>query len=503
MRFRWRQRASIDLPWVNVSTLLLIWGAAAPLLAFLLRDASFVQDDLRGDAITYIAVAALVTPAIFVWSRLSHAVSRFFSMADALAIAKGSAAAVLCTVTILFVFTRLNNVPRSVPILHFLVLAGGTIVARAESYLRRRRRNRVVASEAPENIIVVKVSDLSWFYIQMVEEFAADTYHIVALVDESNSLQGRFVHGYPVAGRVRDIAQVIDEYAIHGVRIDRIVLAAATDALAPEVLDVLVSAAAERSIPVDILPDRLGLARSEPPIRDEALDEALPSAEPRGMFWTTKRWFDIVTACLLLVAAAPVALVVAALVLLDCGMPIMFWQVRIGRHGERITVYKFRTLRTPYARTGALTPADRRISWIGSVIRKCHVDELPQLFSVLLGDMSFIGPRPLLPVDLSADASLRFAARPGITGWAQVKGATLLTADEKNAMDEWYVRHASWKLDLLIALYTIKTFAFGMKRDEAAITAALTERSQVLAPVRDTSVALADPTEEAVHQDKP
>jgi lipopolysaccharide/colanic/teichoic acid biosynthesis glycosyltransferase len=153
--------------------------------------------------------------------------------------------------------------------------------------------------------------------------------------------------------------------------------------------------------------------------------------------------------------------------------------VRIGRNRQRITVYKFRTLHAPYGRGGAaITPKDRR-SWVGRILRWTHLDELPQLLSVIVGDMSLIGPRPLLPIDLPKSSGLRFTARPGITGWAQINGATQLTSEERSAMDEWYVRHASSRLDLAILAKTVLALITPTRRNEQAIGAALEEERRL------------------------
>lgn len=492
MRFRWRQRTSIDLPWINLSSLIILWALVAPFLALGLRDPATFSLDTGNETLIYAGVSAIVTVASFLWFRMAHTVSRFFSVADAFTIIKASATAVVATLIISFLLTRLDNIPRSVPLIHFIVLAGGTIAARAERYYRRRRRDRIGPSlmvSAPENILILGVSDLSWFYIQILEELAADTYTIVALLDESHTLQGRFVHGYPVAGRIQDVGQVIDEYAIHGVAVNRIILAINPQILRPEIASSLFAAAKTRSIPVDILPDRLGLSRPVPLAASAEHAGAIPPViNSRTPFWTIKRLFDITIALTLLIATMPLAVIVSLLVLMDCGTPIIFWQVRIGRRGQRITVYKFRTLKAPYTSRGEARPESQRVSAVGHLLRRLHIDELPQLFSVLRGEMSFIGPRPLLPVDLSTQARLRFAVRPGITGWAQVNGGTLLTVDEKNAMDEWYVRHASWRLEAIIALRTLGALFATMRRDEAAIDAALQERAKLSGGARGTAV---------------
>lgn len=452
-------------------------GRGVPVLGCGAARPSVFATGIRGELLIYTIVSAVLSIASFIWYRLGHGVSRFFSVADVLIIIKASAMAVLCALIVCFLWTRLENVPRAVPVLHFIVLAGGTIAARAERYFRRRRRNRVdLAAAAPENILILGVTDLSWFYIQMIEDLAPDAYNVVGLLDESRTLQGRFVQGYPVAGRVRDVGQVVEEYAIHGVKIHRLVLATEVQALDGELSEALVRVAESKSIPLDVLPDRLGLKRPD------RADGRASGSEPLiphvgGLFWASKRIFDVAASAILLTLTAPIAVVVLILVLLDCGLPVMFWQMRVGRLGRRITVYKFRTLRAPYMRNGDVRPEQERVSAIGRLLRRTHVDELPQLFSILRGEMSFIGPRPLLPVDLSRQAKLRFAVRPGISGWAQVNGATSLTIEEKNAMDEWYIRHASWGVEFAIVVKTLKAIFAVMRRNEPAIQAALTEQN--------------------------
>jgi lipopolysaccharide/colanic/teichoic acid biosynthesis glycosyltransferase len=167
-----------------------------------------------------------------------------------------------------------------------------------------------------------------------------------------------------------------------------------------------------------------------------------------------------------------VAVLVAATVGCDVGAPIMFWQRRVGRNGGPLYLYKFRTLDVPFdRRTGAKRDV-QEASALARFLRATRLDEWPQLWNVLIGDMSLIGPRPLLPID-QPKASFRLAVRPGVTGWAQVCGGKLISVDEKNALDEWYIRQASLRLDLLIVARTMVTLLTGDRRDEAAIALAL------------------------------
>jgi lipopolysaccharide/colanic/teichoic acid biosynthesis glycosyltransferase len=476
MKFRLKTRTSTDLPWINLAKLDLLWGLIAPAIAIWLRDATlFNYDHLFLDAGPYIVVSAVATALSFIAFRVSHSVSRFFSLGDAIRIIKASAAAIILTLLACFMLTRLDNIPRTVPFVHLVILAAGNILGRAERHLRRRRRNRLTATTSPENIIVIGVNDLSSFYVQMVDDLGTDLYNVVALLDDKPSLQGRFVHGYPVAGRIHDIEQVIAEYGIHGVPIHQLIIAMQTSQLTPETNASLARTAERHDIGFVVLPDRLGLTRHQ---KNEApvppLETASKNFDLNHRFFKWKRIFDVTVASIALILTLPLALIICVLVMLDCGMPFIFWQIRIGRGGDKITVYKFRTIRAPYQLGGELIPESFRTSWIGRALRRTHLDELPQLLSVVSGEMSLIGPRPLLPIDMTAREGIRQAVRPGITGWAQVNGGTLLTIEEKAAMDEWYIRHASWKLEFMVMKRTLIS-AFVMKRDESAITVALLE----------------------------
>ena len=176
-------------------------------------------------------------------------------------------------------------------------------------------------------------------------------------------------------------------------------------------------------------------------------------------YFRIKHYVDFCLGLLLTIILLPVFLMIAVIVLLDVGSPIFFWQRRIGIYGQGFHIHKFRTLKPTCDDQRQLFSTADRVSWVGGVLRKFRLDELPQLLNVLVGDMSLIGPRPLLPHDQPSDATARLMVRPGITGWAQVNGGKLITPEEKNALDEWYVRNASFWLDLKIIGKTIVVHA--------------------------------------------
>ena len=173
-----------------------------------------------------------------------------------------------------------------------------------------------------------------------------------------------------------------------------------------------------------------------------------------------KRALDVAGAALGLVILSPLLLVIAVAVRLVHGSPVLFRQIRPGRHAEPFELCKFRTMTDRRGPDGALLPDADRLTRLGRFLRGTSLDELPELLNVLRGDMSLVGPRPLLMEYLplySAEQARRHEVRPGITGWAQVNGRNDQTWAERFALDVWYVDHANPRLDLEILGRTITT----------------------------------------------
>ena len=178
-----------------------------------------------------------------------------------------------------------------------------------------------------------------------------------------------------------------------------------------------------------------------------------------------KRVFDIAMGSLALLITAPLMLLVAALVWCDVGSPIVWHQERPGLNGRPFRLYKFRTMKETRDAAGALLPDADRLTRLGRWLRRFSLDELPQLWNVLRGAMSIVGPRPLLMVYLerySPEQTRRHHVKPGITGWAQINGRNAISWEQKLALDVWYVDNRSLALDLRILAITIAT-AFSSK----------------------------------------
>ena len=171
-----------------------------------------------------------------------------------------------------------------------------------------------------------------------------------------------------------------------------------------------------------------------------------------------KRTFDLTVSFAALLYLAPLLLFLATLIAARLGRPVLFRQTRIGLRGRKFDFIKFRTMRDARGPDGRLLPDGERLTGLGDLLRRWSLDELPQLWNVMRGEMSLVGPRPLLPQYLprySARQARRHEIKPGITGWAQVNGRNTLSWEEKFELDVWYVEHQSFPLDCRILWMTL------------------------------------------------
>ena len=187
---------------------------------------------------------------------------------------------------------------------------------------------------------------------------------------------------------------------------------------------------------------------------------------------SARRLIPRLAAAALLIPAAPVIGLLALGVVVTMGRPVWFRQRRAGLGETTFTLLKLRSMREATDRFGAPLPDDERVTAFGRFLRRSRLDELPGLISVVRGHMAFVGPRPLLPgtiVELGARGVARGTVLPGLTGWAQVNGNTLLSLDEKIALDLWYAQHRSWRLDLRILVRTALVMLGGERRSQPAV----------------------------------
>lgn len=458
-------RASFAL---RLSSFDVAWALLTPGLALWIRDAQVLSPAEWPVAAFYCAISFAAALVAFLMFRVRDGMTSLFAVHDAIDVAKAVVVAEFVTCLVLFSATRLDGVPRSTPLIHALILAAGLLMARA--VVRMTSADPVPASasaaDKAEHIIIIGSNRLASLYIEFLRAYAPERYRVIAILDDRADMTGRQVSGVRVLGPALDLIPVIGEFKEHGVKTDRIMVAGDAAMLSAETAADIRRLCADGDVKLDFVPRLLGLDDAQAAASDTAQHAAPPMRSTAAVrpYFRIKRAIDLLLVSILIVVLLPILMTVALIVLLDVGSPLLFWQRRIGMNGRPFQMQKFRTLKPAFDWRGMPIAATERASWIGRLLRQLHLDELPQLLNVLVGDMSLIGPRPLLPHDQPANADLRLTVRPGMTGLAQVCGGTLLSPAEKNEFDEIYVRDASLPLDLMIVARTLKVIAFGERR---------------------------------------
>jgi len=454
--------------------------AAAVLLAV------FVRDNLEYDPKHFAAVlpylfASVASAVILI--PLAGGVTqawRFSSLGDYVRICIVSVLIVFCALAWGFAFNRLDGVSRSLPILQVLFsifLRVGIRVVRQIYYSRRKpelSKTVLPILGGHETVIIIGLTRVADLYVRSVAEFAPLSVHIAGFLDQKKKNVATSIHQTKVLGLPEDIARVVEDLRSQGVIVDKIVVAVPFATLSLDTREALTVLEKSSSIRIRVLSEILELdPRKESPRQElragfEFSAEELTSLQFRP-YGIIKHVLDTVAAATLLVLAAPLMLLVAVVVAFDVGFPLVFSQQRPGRYGVPISVRKFRTMRASHDEEGRRIPDEMRVSKIGRMLRRTRLDELPQLLNVISGEMSFVGPRPLLPIDQPAEYSARLLIRPGLTGWAQVNGGRNVAADDKAAMDVWYARNASFLLDLKILMRTLIVIVRGERGGAQAI----------------------------------
>lgn len=445
----------------------------SPWLALWLRGAPVLSAVDWPTAVIYCGVSFGFSLFAFLVFRTREGMTHLFSVHDALEVAKAVLLSEFMTAIVLFSATRLDGIPRTTPLIHGLILTAGMIMARA--FMRMMRSDGDVqlvgAPASTEYIIMVGSNKLSSLYISFLRAYAPEQRRVIAVLDDRTEMIGRSIAGVRVLGSPQNLLQFIEEFKEHGIHVDRIIVGGDTNFLSPETTAEINRICDEYKIKRDFVPQLMGLGELQKPVGDIPVPKApsKPINFSLSRYFQAKLYFDFCLSLLLIIVLLPLLIAIAIVVLIDVGAPAIFWQRRVGMNGRSFQIHKFRTLKSTFDwRDHSLSTASR-MSWIGNLLRKFRLDELPQLLNVLVGDMSLIGPRPLLAQDQPPDPTLRLMVRPGITGWAQVNGGQLLTAEEKNKLDEWYVRNASLWLDLKIIGKTILVAFKGDPRDTREI----------------------------------
>jgi lipopolysaccharide/colanic/teichoic acid biosynthesis glycosyltransferase len=447
------------------------WAFLTPWLALWIRGAQILSPTDWPAAVFYCAISFTASLIAFLIFRIRDGMTHLFSVHDAIELAKAVLVSEFATCLVLFSATRLDGVPRSTPLIHALILSAGLVIARAFVRMIHTERDATAPTSeaATEHIVVIGSNRLSSLYIDFLHAYAPGRHRVIAVLDDQPEMIGRSIAGVRVLGPAVHLLPVVEEFKEHGIRTDRIIVGGDPESLPPHTKADIDRICDDYKIRLDFVPQLVGLRSTSQP-GERPLNEPhspVAAADPPASYFRIKRVIDLCLVSVLIVALLPVFIAVATVVLLDVGSPVFFWQRRIGMNGQVFQMYKFRTLKPAFDWRGLPTQATERASWIGQLLRDIRLDELPQLLNVLVGDMSLIGPRPLLPHDQPPDSAQRLTVRPGMTGWAQVCGGNLLSPQEKGAHDEWYIRNATLTLDLRIIGKTIWVLLVGERRTGA------------------------------------
>jgi lipopolysaccharide/colanic/teichoic acid biosynthesis glycosyltransferase len=470
----------------------LLFVALATIVAVMLRG---YFESIAGSLIVlmpYSLISFGCFLVIFLVGGLDRTPWRYSSVADHLQVIVLTILALLLALVLTFALNRLQPVARSLPVLQGGLIVSILIAARSIARYWHTKQihtngNGPVKGQLHETVLVVGVNAVAELFLLSAKELAPQRIQVAGVLTEERSMRGRSIQQRPVLGTVEELQHILQSLEVHGVMVDRIVVATPAERLRPRSLEILLEVEKSSETAVQFLSERLGFEDSPQQSRVLSaqerdgvpgrkvvarVEEVLAVDQTNSMtkpFWLGKRVVDFFAAAFLVFTLAPIVMVTALIVALDVGFPVIFWQQRPGLHGRPFKLYKFRTMRPPHDEHRKRIPDGQRSSVVGQLLRRTRLDELPQLYNVLVGDMSLIGPRPLLPRDQAPQYGVRLSVRPGITGWAQVNGGRIISTSDKGLLDVWYVRNASIVLDLRITLRTLKMLLYGDRIDIEAV----------------------------------
>jgi lipopolysaccharide/colanic/teichoic acid biosynthesis glycosyltransferase len=458
----------------------LFWVALSPFIALFMRDVFAPYKAALVAAIFYACICVAVAAVVFPVAGLNRTLWRYTSLSELVRLLLAVTVTVLLAMLAAFAHTRLLDISRSLPLLQwsFLVAAmtGSRLAIRIYSERSTVTGQQFIRDEDTKHVLIIGVNRLAEVYTRAMTEFGANRFAIVGFLAKGTQMNGRLLRSHKIIGVPEDLLKVTQELEVHGTWLDRIVVTDDLKILSPSAQEALLKLERSSDVQIVWLRELLGFgANSSEIIQPAKADISLENASlplPPPSYRYPKRLLDLFAAAVLLVITAPLFAFIALLIAVDVGLPVVFWQNRPGRFGRHFKLYKFRTMRAAHDEHGNRIPDEDRASQLGSLIRLCRLDELPQLYNILVGEMSFVGPRPLLATDHDLGTRDRLVVRPGLTGWAQVNGGRKLTPEDKAALDIWYVAHLSLSLDLRIALRTILLLFSGECIDEEAVRAA-------------------------------
>lgn len=460
------------------------WLLVSPFFALWLRGDNLIDVNhkfiISSAVCEYVFITFICGLPTFIFFRINGGLIHLCTSKDIFAVFFAVFVSVLLSSYVVFSFSRLDGIPRSLPLLYgfvlFLGLVGYRVAVRSVYEKKISYDNPLSylnASIALKKVLIIGIDKFSISAIKLTDNQKPRTIQIIAVISPDSRYSGKTITGIKIIGQPLDFGMTIDEYDVHGVKIDEVWFSSYNN-ISADFMSILEDACKERSIKFKSLEEALNLTPTSIP--EFSLIDNLKSqiiSINHTSYMRIKRLLDILSSIILCLVLFPVFISICIITLYEIGSPILFWQERVGLYGRKFLLYKIRTLGLPFGTQGQILPDVERVSKLGLLIRRFRLDEIPQLLSILVGDMSFIGPRPLLPRDQPRESFERLIVRPGLTGWAQIHGGELLTIEEKNALDCWYVNNISFKLDVSIVCKTIPILFYGVRRNENEVNRAL------------------------------
>lgn len=442
---------------------ILITTASFP-AAILLRENFALSDKHIPSLLFGTLLIFILSLLIFRITGLHQRMWRYTSPRDLLRVLQALLLVALAFISLMFLVDRLIGVSRSAVFIFYLIAFAGLSCSRiiygclaipSGMILKRSRGKTMIRA-----LLAGSVPSTAQLAQAIQSEYSSNI-QIVGVVGRHADI-GRIYQGMTVLGHVGNLKQVLAQLDVLGMRPDRIIVPETEKVADPNSYHDLRSIGDDLNLKV-ISSSSLGTL--------EHIDQSIIAGYEfignliqRNGYQRVKRCIDVCIAGAALVLLCPLFLIIASVSLATNGSPVLFRQVRSGRHMQEFFLLKFRTMRDPFDSKGRLLPDQKRTSQFGRFLRVTRLDELPQLWNILIGDMALIGPRPLHIRDLSLDRDViekRHAILPGLTGWAQVNGGQLLSSKQKTFLDLFYINHSTFSLDCKIIILTVRMMIFG------------------------------------------
>lgn len=466
--------------------------ALSPVVALYIRDNLEFNGDRFEQIAPYVEINAVVAGVVLLAGGVHRDLLRHASLSDLFKVFCAVTVTIVIALSLSFCANRLDGVARSIPVIQWFVVLAALCATRIAGRAVRDRasRSRMVSGgdavwrPQPQNVIVVGLNALTELYLGWVAEYASEQLAVVGILAEKGAeLRGRQLMRHRILGDPEELGEILRQYKNHGVLISGVVLSMPVSRLS-EKAQAALREVGKSGVALDFLEERFGgVTVGEQEDAAQGLLNGVsglkgwswPELSGKKWFFALKRAFDVVVSAFLICVLMPAAGLIALVVALDLGWPIVFWQQRLGLHGRKFRLYKFRTMASLSGRANAAVSDESRTSIVGKFLRKTRLDELPQLYNILVGEMSFIGPRPLLESEQIHMDRGRLLVRPGLTGWAQVSGGREVSAEEKVALDMSYIRNISLSQEARIVADTVRVLLTGDRRNEDRIHEAVRE----------------------------